>query len=297
MSATTPAATAARMLYIHAISPLHSGVGQSTGTIDLPVARETITGWPHLPGSAIKGVLRDACEGAVGQEQLEAMFGPPTERASEGAGKLWFTDARLLCLPVRSYHGTFAWISCPLALRRWARDLRDAGLTPPTLPTANPSGNQIFVARGSALALPSSGMVILEDLDLELQSDPVDAMRTFATALAAIAIADATWREEFVPRFGIVSNDIFTFLAETATEVIARVRLDDNKKTVANGALWYEEVVPAETIFACPLLAEPRASGVAGYFNTLSDRVGARTLQIGGNASVGRGLVRLALAG
>lgn len=31
------------------------------GTVDLPVQRERHTGWPTIPGSAPKGILRDRC--------------------------------------------------------------------------------------------------------------------------------------------------------------------------------------------------------------------------------------------
>ena len=51
-----------RLVFVHAISPLHAGTGQGVGVIDLPVAREKATGLPYFPGSSLKGVLRDACE-------------------------------------------------------------------------------------------------------------------------------------------------------------------------------------------------------------------------------------------
>ena len=43
---------------IHALSPLHAGVGQGIGLVDLPIAREATTNHPLLPGSSVKGVLR-----------------------------------------------------------------------------------------------------------------------------------------------------------------------------------------------------------------------------------------------
>ncbi len=49
----------ARLLFTHALSPLHAGTGQGVGVIDLPIAREKATGLPFLPGSSVKGTLRD----------------------------------------------------------------------------------------------------------------------------------------------------------------------------------------------------------------------------------------------
>jgi CRISPR-associated protein Cmr4 len=52
---------AARLMFVHALSSLHAGTGQGVGTIDLPIARERATDLPVIPGSSIKGCLREAC--------------------------------------------------------------------------------------------------------------------------------------------------------------------------------------------------------------------------------------------
>ena len=57
-------------------------------------------------------------------DKANALYG-----SVKAAGKLTFTDARLLCLPVRSYKGTFAFVTCPLIVHRLARDLKALGLT------------------------------------------------------------------------------------------------------------------------------------------------------------------------
>src|SRR5208282_3302509 len=36
---------------------IHPGAGQSSGIIDLPVAREAATDYPFVPGSSVKGAL------------------------------------------------------------------------------------------------------------------------------------------------------------------------------------------------------------------------------------------------
>jgi len=41
---------------------IHAGSGESDGIIDLPVQRESHTGWPCLFGSAVKGALRATAE-------------------------------------------------------------------------------------------------------------------------------------------------------------------------------------------------------------------------------------------
>ena len=295
-----------RMLTIRALSPIHSGTGQASGVIDLPVARERITNWPFLPGSSLKGVLRDACDpgGAYAngkqradQRVFDRAFGPPTEHAGDFAGALTFCDAHLLCFPVRSFYGTFAWITSPLALSRWVEDYTAAGLTVPAIAVPAPGSTGVRVAPGSKLIGPGdlANRVFLEDLDLTVEASPgppeTNPVRSAATAIAATVFDDQSWRDHFVERFAIVTDDLFTAITETATEVATRVRLDDKSKTVARGALWSEEAVPAQAIFTAPVLVERRFTDEAAtYWDFLTEPL-TRPLQVGGHASVGRGLV------
>ena len=48
-----------RIFHLHALSALHVGTGQGIGAVDLPIARSRATNLPLVPGSALKGVLRD----------------------------------------------------------------------------------------------------------------------------------------------------------------------------------------------------------------------------------------------
>lgn len=43
------------------------------------------------------------------------------------SGSLSFGEAKLPAFPVRSAHGCFAWLTSPLALRRWQRDAAHSG--------------------------------------------------------------------------------------------------------------------------------------------------------------------------
>src|SRR5437660_12574596 len=67
----------ARLLFLHAQTGLHPGSGTALGTVDLPVQRERHTRWPLIPGSALKGILRDLCREKA-KEQYE------DERDEEG---------------------------------------------------------------------------------------------------------------------------------------------------------------------------------------------------------------------
>jgi CRISPR-associated protein Cmr4 len=262
-------------IYLHALTPVHSGTGQvSASVIDLPVAREKATNWPVLPASSLKGVLR----AGTAEDRRTELFGTQDKK-----GSLQIGDARLLCFPARSWKGTFAYVTCPLALRRLARDFRALGIPVPFPFDAVPPALDIEAAcvpDGSALAAEGDRLW-LDDLDLTAtHSDPASKI---ARGIAGSVFAEKQEQDTFVERFVIVSDEVFDFLAETATEVAARVKLNDDTKTVdkEKGALWYEEAVPAEAIFVAPALgaAVPISSGAC--------------IQVGGNETVGRGFCRV----
>ena len=87
-----------------------------------------------------------------------------------------------------------------------------------------------------------------------------------------------------------------TFLWETATQVDARVRIDERTRTVAPGALWLEESLPPETLLMGLLASDrSRRNGVSMTPDDVLDFAlpGEETHQLGGKASTGRGRCRL----
>jgi len=301
-----------RVYLVHALSPVHAGTGQGTGIIDLPISRDVATALPIIPGSSVKGCLRSwFSERGAAQDKIVAAFGPDTANASDHAGAACFGDAKLLCLPVRSFKGVFAWVSSPMVLNRFRTD---SGLTSTDAPDV------VFGAGASAIKTPDSAvtmnnLVYLEDLDV-----PVDTNRDadkWATVISGkvfpSTMADhAVYRQEFMKRFVIVTDDVFRFLYEHAVELNAHIRIQDESKTVQKGALWYEEALPAETILWGMVAAEgsyryrvqkARNPGMADDDQLKDARdvldflfpssLSTSLLQFGGKASTGKGRVRL----
>jgi len=95
---------------------LHAGAGGSVEGIDLPIQREAHSDWPCVFGTSVKGALRAKAEDKLGKDNasIRYVFGPDSgENASEHAGALLVSDARLLLLPVRSLTSHFKWVTCP----------------------------------------------------------------------------------------------------------------------------------------------------------------------------------------
>ena len=150
---------ATRLFWIETMSSTHVGTGRGLGYIDLPVHRESITGWPIIPGSSIKGVLADHYQATADNRKADTLVGlafgkrPETDATGDQtgvAGALIPTDARLVCLPVRSFNGTFAYCTSAMALNRLRRDLVMAGVDGKKLPgeITNVADNKVHV--GSA---------------------------------------------------------------------------------------------------------------------------------------------------
>lgn len=284
-----------KIYWLHTLTPLHVGVGFGLGFIDLPIMREKVTDWPIVPGSAVKGVLRD--EAAEKKPHLvKAAFGTGGEEHSN-AGALVFTDARLVCLPVRSLYGTFAWVSSPLGLERLRRDLEAAGIADGLPFRTEVAPQEIHLPQGSALQAPD-GRVFLADLDFTRKE--TEAARIWAVKLAGcIFPQEPDWQAEFLKRFAILPDGSFDFLCETGTEVAARVRIHPEQKTVARGALWYEEYLPAETMLAGLVWCDRVFSGDGATQEQLLKEfcTAPAKLQVGGKATIGKGRVRCIFGG
>jgi len=290
--------TTCRLAFVHALSPLHAGTGQGAGIIDLPIAREKATGLPYLPGSSLKGTLRARCSNKV---DCEKVFGPEMEgRPTEDhhASSAQFSDQRLLLLPVRSLAGTFAWVTSPYILRRFARDIKDTQLSLPEWPIPTIAAVEFCAIASQKSKISVDNTIYLEDLaikNVELSADAYDwadwiAKRVFPD--------DAEWQTMLLERFCVVHDDIFNFLIEVSTEIRARIKLKNEAKTVEQGGLWYEESLPTESILSGIVLAAPTRQAKitsAEVFKVLEGLTNT-TLQFGGNATVGHGLCRVLLA-
>ena len=105
-----------KILYLFTRTPLHVGAGSSVGAIDQPIQRERHTGFPIIPGSSVKGVLRDHLR-TLGETAINDLFGKGDEKEDFTAGKISFGEARLLAFPVRSLAG---WGHVPIVLGAWS---------------------------------------------------------------------------------------------------------------------------------------------------------------------------------
>lgn len=281
--------TVRALVHVRALSPLHAGTGQAADVVDLPIDRERATGLPRVRGSSFKGKLRDSVD--MEEPARLALFGPEREQASEHSGAGVFGDLGLLLFPVRSATQLFLYVTSPYLLERYDAGRKEAGLSglsAKALDVARAVRND--AARVSAKEALVGDKVWLEDHDLAGAEDPVVA--ALATELEARALGGAA---HLTPRLAVVCDSVLARLTRSATEVVARVKIDDNAGTVERGGLWYEEALPAEsvlwgTVWVGRITREKVASTPGDLLGKLQ---AVRHLQLGGKASVGRGLCAL----
>lgn len=280
-----------RTFHLHALSALHVGTGQGMGTVDLPIARAKASNLPLIPGSGIKGVLRDSLN--LDAAQAKTLFGPNNTLDPAHAGALAVGDAHLLLLPIRSFAGTVAFATCPFILRQYKRDL---GLQ---LDIPQVATNEAHLSNDSRLLL-GRDQIALEDLDMIARNS--QQTNAWAQAIAkALYPNDSDWQAQICSRFVVLPDDTFSFLADTATEIRMRIKIDRTTRTVQQGALWSEENLPAESVLWGIMGISPSRNHHDNDKRSAADvsadlKADEFNIQLGGKHTVGRGLCRFILA-
>lgn len=280
-----------RPYLLQAITPLHVGGDPSAGWVDLPLARETHTDWPWIPGSSLKGALRQRAAwthtGPGDMARIARAFGSiPGDRDAQ-RGLVLVGSARLLALPVRSVKGTYVLATCPLALATAARDL---AVGRPAPPVPRPTTEQALVGARSPAAFPHPGavggegegeLVALEELVWVAVRDP--AVEAWASWLGTLAgEADVPWS-----RLAVVHDRVFQHATRRWTEVRTRNRIGKDG-VVEDGFLFTVEVLPQETL----LWGTVRDGDLPDLLPAEGE-----TFVVGGDRSVGMGRVAWFLGG
>lgn len=296
MSTATTDTSKTALVFFHAQTPLHPGSGTALGVVDLPVQRERHTQWPTIPGSSIKGVFRDACRGRAPNGACTAVFGPETAEADKHAGALSVTDARILAFPVRSVRGVFAYATSRAVLQRLRRDTALTG-DPADIPIPPPPAEgAAYCATDSPLRIDADH-VVLEEFDL--LAGTCDTWDQLAGRLATWISEDEEVRQEFRTRLILLDDDQFTHFVRHGTEVVARIGLDYERKTVRTGALFYQEYLPAETMLYSIVIASSARDGsgksAGDVMNFLKSNI-PPVLQFGGDETIGKGFCHVHFA-
>ena len=248
----------AKPLFLIVETPLHAGSGSDLGIVDLPIQREKHTDYPKIEASGLKGSIREIFDAQVSKNEIELVFGP--EQGDLHAGALGFTDARLLLFPVKSVKGVFAWVTCPAVLERFKHDL---SICQPSIDFVCNIPDANKVPNNSGLIVKDEGetkKIVLEEYTFPVNPDPKCDNVAKWIAKNVLPPADPSygyWRDKVQKDMVVLSDDDFRDFVTLSTEVIARTRIDSEKGTVVDGALWYEEYLPTDSILYSLALTTP----------------------------------------
>jgi CRISPR-associated protein Cmr4 len=295
------------IVFLYAASPVHLGSGSAVGVIDNPIQRERHTGHPCFAGSGIKGAVRHGFEALGGDRALiDALFGPEAGASDLHAGAVSFGDAQLVAMPVRSLRQGYVYATSPVALGRARRLITAMGI-PCAWPELPP------IAEGTCLLSNPDLLSGERKLHLEafeytatVSEDLSQDLHRLSGDLAARALpgdsAYAFFRKKLERDLVVLSDTDFGYFAEHATLVEPHVRIDPDTGTAKEGGLFYTENLPPESLLVAPLLTSQTRTGkkreekgeweeAMGVLLKIKNVIDGKLLQIGGDATTGRGLV------
>jgi len=296
--------TASALLGLLAQTSIHAGTGQNTGAIDLPIQREGHNGYPCVFGSSMKGALRNHAEtvcdlsNKMTCNKIKFAFGPDTDEASDHAGALMISDARLLLLPVRSLTSQFKWVTCPAILQRFKNDVDRFDQVQCQFNIPSFASNNETTAHVSSESQNVEQTLFLEEYRLEAKSTDLNDIIKVIRKLMRQENSEALLHQQLV----IVDDNLFGFICEHTTPVTAHIAIESDTKIVKPGALWYEETLPPETLLYLGVAAnrarKPREGKFPEDFDPSAKAMLATVthlfenkpwLQVGGNETVGMG--------
>jgi CRISPR-associated protein Cmr4 len=328
--------TDAALIFLLAESPLHAGTGSTLSYMDLPIQREEHTGHPVVYSSSVKGGLRELCETMKGNgsPEVKELFGPEGDDTNMHGGMGIFKEGRVALFPVRSFKGTFAWVTCPSVLARLKRDIESVfevskGLISGLIVPPEPSPDKAYFSSTSSLKVDQQGVnapgaVVLEEYVFERAAEPAASPGRqpyadtwggwFAEHALPAAAADGGngadpyqwWRQKMNHDVVVLSDDDFTYFVRYHTEIQTHVKIDSATGTAAKSGPWQEESLPTDTLLYT-LLIVPRMVGVTGKTGTFSSPLAAvdffravcstaPAIQLCGDRSLGKGFVRATIA-
>lgn len=285
------------------LTPLHIGAGQGLGHVDLPIVREAHTNFPYIPGTSLKGALRNweinqvarargekpsqvekrLTENKFDQKEedilrLAKIFGVAGEGAEEGkevgAGKVLFSDAFIVLFPVKSAKGIFSLTTCPYVINRFFEllgiDQRVKDVPEGKVKVLNTNSHKNLINDKNEYKL------LLEEFVFEAEES--EEIKKFVELVGVFV------GEENKRRIVCVNDTDFTDFVSNYTEVRTHIKINLDTGTVEKekGALWTEEYVPAESVFAFSLVFLEEISFTP-----------PPTFHLGGDITTGKGFVKV----
>jgi CRISPR-associated protein Cmr4 len=268
-----------RIGYLYSFAPIHCGGEGDLGNI-LEIAREVHTNFPYIPGSSLRGTIRDEVQ-QQNADTANLLFGKELDSEGQmGVHQVWFGDARLLWVPMRTMSSNnrdvFTWVSCHSLIRDHALLSK--------LPTV------MFPARAVGT---KSGTYSVADAEVRVSA--LDEAQKKVIALAGNwtnSLTDAvkpTWEQNRI----VLPDADFQVLMEHSLWTQVRNKIDDSDGGGSAEVFWTDVCLPRDTMLYYPWGYRITAqSPITNQHHNLLLDILQGLIQIGGQANVGRGWVQ-----
>lgn len=294
-------------------TPLHIGSGNEMGVVDLPIQREKHTGFPKMEASGLKGGFRAYFE-RQNSEKVNDFFGSENESEDAKAGGLIFTDGRLLLFPVRAGIDVFRWITCPYVLQRFSRELKrygknneagyiDAILNEIDYKQLN-KGTVYQITKGKAKQnekQTEDESITLGHFSFGNEKLAIEQDKNFISIVERVCNKDNYLSQKIQKNIVLVSDELFSYFTEMSTEIDTRICIGDNG-VVKDGGLFTEESLPEESILYSFIdewktkEKKKNDSEVKNFCSEVTEK-NLQWLQLGGDTTIGKGIVRIEFYG
>jgi CRISPR-associated protein Cmr4 len=288
-------------VFYYAVSPVHMGAGNSVGLVDNPIQRERHTNHPSFAGSGLKGAMRHSFPGRQSGDDTPMeclLFGPKSDANELHAGAVSVGDAQLLAFPVRALREGYVYATCPQALARAQRLLNVLGFSEHWRVPEVRDGECVT----SNEKLLDQQKLHLEAFEYTAVAGPAkDALAAISKELAELAMsaqAGQFFKEKLARDLVLLSDTDFSYFVENATLVEPHVRINNDTGAADSGGLFYTENLPPESLLIGSVLASntraPNSENSMDAAEVLAKMKLAydnKLLQVGGDATTGRGLV------
>ena len=270
--------------YLYSLAPVHCGGEGDLGNI-LEIAREVHTNFPYVPGSSLRGSLRNEVK-LMDPAAADVLFGKELDdKGQMGTHQVWFGDARLLWVPMRTMsmsggRDVFTWVSCHTLIRDHALVAQLGAVVFPNHAVGTVAGSYLVA-------------------DAQIQVGQLSDEQKHAIALAGAwpdSLKNAvqpTWQNNRI----VLPDADFAVLMEHSlwTQVRNKIQDETNGDNQAGSAevFWTDVCIPRDTVLYYPwgysLLKE---NPVTPDKHDLLMSILQGLFQVGGQANVGRGWVQ-----
>lgn len=296
--------------YLYQIETLtNTSVGsgnENIGIVDLLIQRDPVTNVPIIQSSSLKGSLKENVEKRLDDSIIEQVFG----MEENSPGKVFFHEARLLALPLRSNKKVFYYGTSPFLILDCLETLEELGVAEKS---KIDKWKEVLEKYNKCESFDFNGdrkefLLLSQDNEENLQVEDFNKYKNMDAE-------DAKNLQDFFTQVNLdkntvalFRNEVFKEICEFNIPVIARNKIGENG--ISEG-LFYEEVLPRRTklwfLLGVPTQEQEKKaeespqsetlnsqkSDLIASFDTFEGEIIKNLIQIGGNASIGYGITKI----